>query len=473
MYPIFDIFSGNPHSSVEKVFRYHNLLPDIVSSTGMIYHSVMFIAKIKTRKAKSGTYYHTYKLLSKRKVDNSGGHRQRAILNLGAGYSFPQELWTALTTRIEQLLKGMNTLLFTNPQVEQEAHRLVSEIKRRGDLSLLDPNSKTPLDGYYFEDIKSKQQRTIGVEYISLYAANKLQLPQIFSSLGFDDDQINMFLSLIIGRMAQPASEASTFNWLSTTSALGDLIGVDFSELSVMALHRACDELVKKYDEIEKQIYSTNAMNADYDTTIALYDLTNTYLEGDPDDEDAKRGFSKEKRFDCKLKSLAIMLDWSGFIRRSKIFPGNISEPKTMSIMLDALNPPTGTMMIMDRGIATAEVLDMLVERGFRYLVVNREKSRIFDDKLAKPIKTAGNDEIYIYTQLSEDGKENRLLCRSPKRAIKEQAMLETRMNKYKDRLTKLNENLTNQGQLKNWVQLTGLSAVWLKSSQESPIISK
>jgi hypothetical protein len=51
--------------------------------------------------------------------------------------------------QIEQLLKGMNTLLFTNPQVEQEvAHRLVSEIKRRGDLSLLDPNSKTPLDGY-------------------------------------------------------------------------------------------------------------------------------------------------------------------------------------------------------------------------------------------------------------------------------------------------------------------------------------
>jgi hypothetical protein len=77
-----------------------------------------------------------------------------------------------------------------------------------------------------------------------------------------------------------------------------------------------------------------------------------------------------------------------------------------MSIMLDALNSPTGTtMMIMDRGLATAEVLDMLVEREFRYLVVNREKSRIFDDKLAKPIKTAGNDEIYIYTQLSEDGK--------------------------------------------------------------------
>jgi hypothetical protein len=45
--------------------------------------------------------------------------------------------------------------------------------------------------------------------------------------------------------MAHLASEASTVNWLSTTSALGDLIGVDFSELSVMARHRACDELEK------------------------------------------------------------------------------------------------------------------------------------------------------------------------------------------------------------------------------------
>jgi hypothetical protein len=36
-------------------------------------------------------------------------------------------------------------------------------------------------------------------------------------------------------------------------------------------------------------------MNADYDTTIALYDLTNSYLEGDPDDEGTKEVSQKRK----------------------------------------------------------------------------------------------------------------------------------------------------------------------------------
>jgi hypothetical protein len=69
-------------------------------------------------------------------------------------------------------------------------------------------------------------------------------------------------------------------------------------------------------------------MNSDYDTTIALYDLTNTYLEGELDDEDTNRVFSKEKRFDCKLKSLTIMLDWSGFSDEAKYFRDTYQNPK-------------------------------------------------------------------------------------------------------------------------------------------------
>jgi transposase len=68
------------------------------------------------------------------------------------------------------------------------------------------------------------------------------------------------------------------------------------------------------------------------------------------------------------------MLDWAGYIRKSKIFPGNISEPKTLEVMTEALNPPAGTMMIMDRGIATAANIEWMVSHGFRYLVVNRKR---------------------------------------------------------------------------------------------------
>ena len=45
----------------------------------------------------------------------------------------------------------------------------------------------------------------------------------------------------------------------------------------------------------------------------------------------AKRGHSKEKRTDCPLVTLGLVLDGSGFIRRSRVFAGNVSEDSTLA----------------------------------------------------------------------------------------------------------------------------------------------
>jgi transposase len=200
---------------------------------------------------------------------------------------------------------------------------------------------------------------------------------------------------------------------------------------------------IKKHDEIETLIWDNLSINADFDITIALYDLTNTYFEGNPDNDDAQHGKSKEHRSDCQIISLAIMLDWSGYIRRTMIFKGNISEPKTLSEMVEALNPPKGTMFIMDRGIATADNVEWMVNHDFRYLVVNRERARIFDMKQASPLTTSSGDTLNIYSQLNDKGTEKRVFCYSPKRACTEKNMLASRMKKYEERLRKLNEGLS------------------------------
>jgi hypothetical protein len=87
--------------------------------------------------------------------------------------------------------------------------------------------------------------------------------------------------------MAKPGSDARTFKWLLNKSALGSLTNVNFKQSSVMSLYRACDELYKKHDEIETLIWNNLSINANYDITIALYDLTNTYFEGNPNNDDA------------------------------------------------------------------------------------------------------------------------------------------------------------------------------------------
>jgi hypothetical protein len=207
------------------------------------------------------------------------------------GYSFPQELWKKLTDRIEQIQKGVPSLFSARPEVEAEAQRLIMEIRRKEAPFDATDQSKTSLNGYFAEDVETKHLRAVGVEYVALHATEQLKLTQIFTSLGYGIEQIKLFLALIIGRKANPGSEVSTFNWLQKTSALGDLIDSDFSSKSVMALHRACDELYDKRDEIDDLIYSNLLKTSNYDTTIAFYDLTNTYFDVNPDDEDAKRGF--------------------------------------------------------------------------------------------------------------------------------------------------------------------------------------
>ena len=85
-----------------------------------------------------------------------------------------------------------------------------------------------------------------------------------------------------------------------------------------MQLYRASDVLVKHREEIEEHLFDRAMGLFDLQPTVTLYDLTNTYFEGEASDQpQAQRGHSKEKRSDCPLLTLGLMLDASGFVRRS------------------------------------------------------------------------------------------------------------------------------------------------------------
>ncbi len=83
------------------------------------------------------------------------------------------------------------------------------------------------------------------------------------------------------------------------------------------------------------------------------------------------------------------MLDASGFVRRSKVFAGNVREHRTLAGMLEALEAPAGALVVMDRGVATDACVTWLRDNGYRYLVVSRERHRRFDADAAVSLQTA------------------------------------------------------------------------------------
>jgi hypothetical protein len=64
---------------------------------------------------------------------------------------------------------------------------------------------------------------------------------------------------------------------------------------------------------------------------LCLYGLTNFYFEGRKENSGLFQfGYSKEKRSDAKRISPALLTGGQGFIRHSKFYKGNISEPSTL-----------------------------------------------------------------------------------------------------------------------------------------------
>ncbi len=180
------------------------------------------------------------------------------------------------------------------------------------------------------------------------------------------------------------------------------------------------------------------------DWTVTLYDLTNTYFEGEaPSNPKARRGHSKEQRSDCALLTLGLVLDGSGFVRHSQVFDGNVVEGDTLAEMLQGLAAPVGALVVVDRGIATEGNVAWLGERGYRYLVVSRERRRWLDASDATDLLTAGGERVAVQRVEDADAGEVRLYCYSASRARKEAGISARFARRFEAALQALHEGLS------------------------------
>lgn len=428
----------------------------------------MFIRCTQTRNTHSGESYHTYRLVRTERI--GGKVKQLTLLNLGRHFDVDREEWLTLCARIEELLSGQATLISVEctATVERHAQRIVAQLVSRGKGTTNAPaTGEQPTSDIQVVNIDSMEllrPRSVGVEAAALWAMQLVDFQGLLQGLGFTGPQRATALGSIIARMAAPASELATHAWLCNQSGLGELLDVDFENVSLSSLYRASDRLLAVRSELEAALFSRVEDLFGLSTTVTLYDLTNTYFEGDmTGNAKAKRGHSKEKRSDCPLVTLGLVLDGSGFVRCSKMFDGNVAEGQTLELMLSGLAAPPGALVVMDRGIATEANLIWLREKGYRYLVVSRERRRCFDPENAITIENATGEQVHLEKTLSDDGKEVRLYCHSELRAKKEEAINERFVRRFERELDKIADGLknprTNKRLEKLWERIGRLKA--------------
>ncbi len=400
----------------------------------------MFIRRTLTRRT-DGQAYYSHRLVHSERAGTKV--RQRTLLNLGSEFAIDKQHWPTLCQRIEALRQGQTSLLASLPAgVESAAQQISAQLLAR---SRPDETGTAPVwMAVDLDSLALTRPHSVGVEQVGLWALAQVGLDELLAAQGVNASLCAAAVGSIVGRLACPASERATHAWLCERSALGELLDVNFERMGAMQLYRASDALLKHRAVIETHLFAQAMDLFDLAPTVTLYDLTNTYYEGEAAAQPlAQRGHSKEKRSDCKLLTLGLVLDASGFVRRSRVFAGNVREATTLAGMLEALKTPPGALVILDRGIATEAQVTWLKDNDYRYIVVSREQQRRFDGESALAHRTRGGEMVHLEQVADAKAGEVRLYCYSAARAEKERAIAERFMARFEQGLTALHEGLS------------------------------
>ncbi len=404
----------------------------------------MFIRRTKIGTAKDGKAYYTYRLV--KNVREGNKVRQRTLLNLGRHFAIEKEYWGLLCTLIKNRLSGQKSIFMEDvpEEVRSEANRIAYRLivaDGKLDKSVESKNKEGNYQEVDVDSLEVERPRTVGVENAGLKVMEEVDFEGILRGLKFNERQIAIVKGLVIGRMASPGSERHTYDWLCSVSGLGELLDIDFVDISHMSLYRASDMLIRRKDEIERELFRRIQGLFGLPCTVALYDLTNTYFEGDVScNKKALRGHSKERRTDRPLLTLGLVLDSSGFVKRSQVFAGNISEVKTLEEMLEGLSAPLGALIVMDRGLCSEDNIEWLKSRGYRYLVVSRERGRCNLGDMDVSFESRSGHQIRVLVE--RDGDEQRLYCYSEAKARKEESMNRLHTERFEKELERLSSGL-------------------------------
>ncbi len=411
----------------------------------------MYIRKT-TKKAKD-KIYENYLLVES--VMTPKGPRQKTICSLGHLKPRPRKEWLLLAQKVETALKGQLTFEKEEPEVEEivkKANAFEAQEKR----ALKDDD----VVAIHTDKVQMERAREAGPVHVGYQFWKKLKMNEILKQAGFSEKTRLLTLLMVMNRLISPSSEHKMPNWINST-ALSDLLSLDLISLNDEALYRNLDELHPKRGIIEALLAEKEKNLFSLDDTIYLYDLTSTYFEGDCLlNVQAKRGYSRDKRFDAKQVLIGLVIDRDGFPKAHEIFSGNRKDCTTLDEMLDTLERRVGkregATVVVDRGMAFQKNIDEIKEKGYHYIVTTRqaERNEYLDEfekggfsqviRSVSPTNPSKKKSSVLVKKIQK-GDELLALCISEGRGEKDKAIRESHEKKLITDLKKLVKRISTE----------------------------
>src|SRR6266704_2662735 len=366
--------------------------------------------------------YENYLLVES--VATPKGPRQRVICSLGALAPGPKDEWLGTARRLHAALAGQRALV---PDARVDA--LAARVRpSRRPPPAADPGIAIDPERVTFED-----EREVGPVHVGHQMWRLLHLDTILADAGLRRRAQLLTEVMTLNRLVQPAAEHAMPDWIRRT-ALADILGADFTALSDEALYRNLDRLHPQRARIEQALAARERTLFNLDDTIYLYDLTSTYFEGRcPRNPQAKRGYSRDHRPDCKQVVIGLVLDRDGFPKAHEVFDGNRHDQTTVEDMLTrvaARYPERG-----DHHEAFADATD--------WTEVIRVPSP----------RNPGQKKTRVFIKRQTVGAEVHILCRSAARIDKDRAIRDTHEQRLLADLGKLQARVA-RGRLRDTAKI-------------------
>ena len=405
----------------------------------------MFI-KRTTRRVGSTTYVNHLLVES---VATPQGPRHRTICSLGSLAPAPVAQWRGLAQKLSSALAGQTTLV-PDPAVEV----LAAQTRPTRSRSRPAPAGAADVVAIHTDRVQTEEPREAGPVHVGHQMWQALALDRILAAAGLSARTRQLTELMTLNRLVNPAAEHAMPDWIRRT-ALGDILATDFTTLADDALYRNLDRLHPQRAPIERALAEQERTLFNLDDTVYLYDLTSTYFEGQcPRNPQAQRGYSRDHRPDCKQVVVGLVLDRDGFPKAHEVFDGNRVDRTTVAAMLTTLEVRTGrrggATVVVDRGMAFADTLKEITDRGHHYLVASRQAERTphldaFEDAtgwaevIRQPSpRNPGQKKSRVEIKRQVVAGEVHILCRSEGRTAKDRAIREKHEQRFLGDLTKL-----------------------------------
>jgi transposase len=354
--------------------------------------------------------------------------RQRILLSIGGPF-LPEAQWQLLAEEIHNRLHGILTILEPPEEVSGWVEKIIHMLQQKNMGEQSRKVSETKIIQVLPEAITHEKTAELGPLLAVKQAWESLNMPGILKDLSFSETQIQTAAASVFNRLIDPSSEHALLSWLKTTS-FNDLFP-SYRPHSKDKYYRIADLLLKHKEAVESHLAHTEESLFNIDRSIYLYDLTNTYFEGEClQIPKAKRGHSKEKRNDAPLLGVGLVFDREGFPLHHNVFSGNLNDHQALLpviLKLDQQRFHKKPTIILDGGFSSESNLQMLIERGYDYIVVGKRPQRLAytEDFISSDLKEIPNRENKPSVKIlyKDTDKERIVLCKSAGREAKERAI--------------------------------------------------